>query len=367
MNFESMSDAELRSLNNKLIGEIASLDALQTAYKVGVLNSGYGATANEHFRFFKHDHAASITLTGQYLLRSIERQIDSALNAEFGTSGERYLLYIDTDSAYFNLDTVIKKFNVPPNKARSVLEKVTKEKITPIVNKFCDECCKKMNSFENKISFKLEVSAPEGMIMISKKKYALKVESSEGVVYEKPKFKVKGLEMVRSSTPKFIRQKLKDSLDILFTSNEQEVQQYIEDVRIEFNSLPYQQIAFPRSVNNLVEYSDSASIFRKGCPIHVRGALLYNHYLEKLGLTGKYRRISEGEKIKFIYLKTPNKIKSNVIAFPAEGEVPPEFGINNNIDVDMQYQKTMVDAIQIILTAIGWHAVEQSTLESFFS
>ena len=160
---------------------------------------------------------------------------------------------------------------------------------------------------------------------------------------------------------------MKDSLDILFTSNEQEVQQYIEQTRIEFNSLPYQQIAFPRSVNNLVEYSDSASIFRKGCPIHVRGSLLYNHYLEKLGLTGKYRRISEGEKIKFIYLKTPNKIKSNVIAFPAEGEVPPEFGINNNIDVDMQYQKTMVDAIQIILTAIGWHAVEQSTLESFFS
>ena len=199
-----------------------------------------------------------------------------------------------------------------------------------------------------------------------KKKYALKVESSEGVVYDKPKFKVKGLEMVRSSTPKFIRDHLKAALSIIFDSTEKEVQEYIEKTRQEFYQLSYDRVAFPRSANNLVEYSDPERIYKKGTPIAVRGALLYNHHLKRLGLTGKYRLITEGMKVRFAYLKTPNVFHENIIAFPVDGEIPPEFNIIDKIDYETQYQKTMIDAMQIILNAIGWNAIETSSLDDFF-
>lgn len=145
--------------NESLLNRIAALDAMQMAIKI-LLNSCYGATANEHFRFYKHDHAASITLTGQYLLRSSELKVDALINEKFGLNDERFVIYCDTDSIYFCLDPVIQKFNIPKDQRRVALEKITRDIITPMVNGICQECCDKMGSYENKISFKLEVSAP---------------------------------------------------------------------------------------------------------------------------------------------------------------------------------------------------------------
>lgn len=124
----------------------------------------YGATANEHFRFYKHDHAASITLSGQYMLRTIETKLDALLDAKFGLSGGKFVVYIDTDSVYLNLDDVIAKFEIPRERAREALEKITKDIVSPLINVLCQECCDLMGSYENKISFKLEISAPDGAV-----------------------------------------------------------------------------------------------------------------------------------------------------------------------------------------------------------
>lgn len=354
--------------DESLPNQIAALDSKQQAFKVA-LNSLYGATANEYFRFFKHDHAASITLSGQYVLRTVEYNIDAALNEAFKTEGVKYLIYIDTDSLYFTLDEVFKKYNITEDKAIKAIEKLAKEKITPIVNRFCDECCTKMRSYENRLNFKLEIAADKA-IWLGKKKYALRAHSSEGVTFAKPKYKIKGLEMVRSSTPRFVRDKLDVALKTVFDTNERETQKYIEKVREEFMQLPYQQIAFPRGANNLDEYSDSKTIYQKGkgvsTPIQVRAALLYNHYLKVHGLDGTYPLIGEGEKLKFMYLKLPNKIHENVIAFPAEGKVPEEFGILQKVDYEEQFNKTFLASMEIILDAIKWSAVEHSSLEDFF-
>jgi DNA polymerase elongation subunit (family B) len=349
-----------------LVGRIAALDSKQQAIKV-LMNSLYGATANEYFRFFKTEHAASITLTGQYVLRTIENNIDTALGHLFKTGDSKFLVYIDTDSLYFSLDEVFKKFNVTSDKSIKTIEKLAKEKITPIVNKFCDECCSNMRSFENKLSFKLEMAADKA-IWMGKKKYVLRAHSSEGVTFSKPKFKVKGLEMVRSSTPRFVRDKLKNALDVVFDTNERGTQEYIANVKEEFFKLPHQQIAFPRGANNLAEYSHPNQIYtdQKSVPMQVRASLLYNHHLKKHGIDGKYASIGEGDKIKFIYLKKPNKVHENTMGFPADGAIPEEFGILDMIDYDTQFEKTFLAAMQIILTPIGWNAEEVSSLEEFF-
>ena len=205
-----------------------------------------------------------------------------------------------------------------------------------------------------------------------KKKYVYRAESSEGVVFKEPKFKVKGLEMVRSSTPAFVRKKLKNALNVIFDGTESEAQQYIAEARDEFMKLRYQEVSFPRSANNLSNYASSASIYEKGngvsTPIQVRGSLLYNHWLQKHNLVGKFPVINSGDKIKFVYLNTPNRIHEDVIAFPADGEIPSEFGIVEKVNYDLQFEKTMLASMDIILKAIGWKPVPESsaTLDEFF-
>jgi DNA polymerase elongation subunit (family B) len=265
----------------------------------------------------------------------------------------------------FTLDAVFKKFKITDDKAIKAIEKLAKDKITPIVNKFCQECCNTMSSYDNKLNFKLEASCDKA-IWLGKKKYVLRVHSSEGVTFAKPKFKVKGLELVKSSTPAFVRAKLKTALDIVFDSDEQATQAFIVKVKSEFMKLPYQQVAFPRGVNSLKDYTDSRKIYAKGTPIQVRGALLYNHYLKEYGIDGKYIGIGEGDKSKFVYLKMPNKLKENVVSFPADGSIPPEFGIENRIDYEEQFSKTFLASMDILLKPIGWKSEETSSLDAFF-
>jgi DNA polymerase elongation subunit (family B) len=190
------------------------------------------------------------------------------------------------------------------------------------------------------------------------------VYNNEGVQYNEPHLKVMGLEMVKSSTPAVVREKMRQLIKLIVTTDELTVQNFIAKFKEEFNSLPAEEISFPRGMNGLKEYSDSATLYKKGTPIHVKGAILYNHFLKQHGLTTKYQLIQEGEKIKFTYLKTPNPFKDSVVSYPSR--LPKELGLQNYIDYDLQFEKTFLDPIKIILVSIGWETEKQSTLESFF-
>lgn len=336
---------------------------------------------NQGFRFFNSNVAETITLTGQYVLRSIEQSIDARLNTVFRTDGHKYLIYIDTDSVYFNVAPVVQKYlskitdksgTYPITDKSEIIKKLEKMAVDIIqknVNDIVNDVCKQMNVYENKLSFKLEVCADKA-IWLAKKKYVVRAYSSEGVTYSKPKYKTIGLELVRSSTPMFIRKKLKDVLPLVFDTDQGTIQKFLLDTRKEFDQLSVQEIAFPRSANNLEEYSDSQNVYKKGAgvstPIHVRASLLYNDLIRKKNLQGQYPIIASGAKIKFVYLKMPNILRENVIAFPADETLPTEFGLHPKVDRDMQWDKTMIASTQIILDAIGWSAIEQSSLDDFF-
>jgi hypothetical protein len=139
---------------------------------------------------------------------------------------------------------------------------------------------------------------------------------------------------------------------------------FIAEFKEEFNSLPAEEISFPRGMNGLKEYSDSATLYKKGTPIHVKGAILYNHFLKQHDLTIKYPLIQEGEKIKFTYLKTPNPFKDSVVSYPSR--LPKELGLQNYIDYDLQFEKTFLDPIKIILDCMNWQSEKTSSLADFF-
>lgn len=350
--------------NPKLKNDIAKYNNFQMARKIQ-LNSLFGAWGNEYFRYYDARIAEGITMTGQYIIQEVGKSLNDYLNKVVGTDGHDYSFYSDTDSCYISLDPLVRKFysNHDRDRIISILDKICEEKITETINKSCDQLADYTNAFQKKIVFKREAIAERGL-WVAKKRYALNVYDNEGVRYKDPKLKVMGLEIVRSSTPAPVRESLKEAVRLCLTTDESTLQKFIEVTRNNFNKLQPEEIAFPRGVNGLVKYASRADIYSKGTPMHVRGALLYNHLLEKHKLTKKYESIQEGEKIKFIYLKEPNTIKENCIGFI--GKIPKELDIHKYIDYNTMFEKSFIEPLNQIVEGLGWSTHPKASLEDLF-
>jgi len=347
------------------LNDISRYTNFQMARKIQ-LNSLFGAWANYYFRYFDDRIAEGITITGQYIIRTVGRALDEYLNKIVGTKDFKYSFYSDTDSCYITLDPLVKKFYADKSKAEivKILDRICEEKITGIINQACGELAAYTNAFEEKIMFKREAIADRG-IWVAKKRYAINVYNNEGVTYTEPKLKVMGLEIVRSSTPEAIRKTLKEAVRVAITTDEATLQEFIGQAKKEFLKLPPEEIAFPRGVNGMRKYSSNTHIYDKGCPMHVRGALLYNHYLKEYQITNKYELIGESDKIRFLYLRTPNRIKENCIGFI--GKLPTEFLLTNMVDYDTMWDKSFIEPLNGIIQGLGWTARPQATLAGLFS
>ena len=345
---------------------IARYNNLQLAKKVS-LNSAYGALGSQYFRFYDLRQALAVTQAGQLSIRWIENKLNEYMNNILKTEGNDYVIASDTDSIYLRLgelvNSVYEKEGRDNQKIIAFMDKVCEAKIQPFIDRAYLDLANYVRAHAQKMIMKREALANKGL-WTAKKRYALNVYNNEGVAYKEPKLKVMGLEMVKSSTPSVIRVKMREVLKLMMTGTEEDVYKFIEDFKIEFMNLPVEEISSPRGCNGISQYSDSATLYKKGTPIHVKGAILYNFHLKKLGLEKQYPLIQEGEKLKFIYLKMPNPIKDTVISFPQR--LPKEFEIQQFIDYDTQFDKAFVEPIRIVLDCMGWKTEKQNTLESFF-
>ena len=339
--------------------QIVTLENKQLAIKI-LLNSLYGALANKHFLYFEKRLAESVTLSGQLAILQAQKAMNKAMNKILGTDND-YIVAIDTDSLYVNFGPLVEKLS--PNNPVSFLDKICKDHFEKVLEKSYKKLFDKMQALGNRMVMAREGISSSG-IWTAKKRYILNVHNNEGVQYKEPKIKIMGIEAIKSSTPEVVRDKFKKIFKLILTGTESETQQFIQNFRNEFRNFTPEQVSFPRRVSNITDWYDRKTIYKKSCPIHVRGSLLFNKYVKAAKIQNRYELITNGSRIKFCYLRLPNPIRENVIAFPEA--LPKELKLHNYIDYDLQFQKTFIEPLNLILDSIGWSAEEQTTLEDFF-
>jgi DNA polymerase elongation subunit (family B) len=341
-----------RAHNNQLVRKIA-------------LNSAYGALANQYFAFFSIDLAEAITTAGQLSIRWAEKIVNEYLNKILKTD-EDYVIAIDTDSVYITMDKFVQAVMPDETDKTKIVEFLSKveKTIEDVLEKGFEDLADYTNAFEQKMEMGREVIADKG-IWTAKKRYILNVHDNEGVRLAEPKLKIMGIETAKSSTPLWVRKRLEEALKIVMRGSEKELWEFVETSRKEFRELPVEDVSFPRGCRGLIQYQDPTNIYSKGTPIHVRGALLYNHMLVNKNLDMRYETIKNGDKVLFTYLTLPNTINENVIAFT--NSLPRVFDLHRYVDYDMQFDKSFIEPLKNIVQLINWNVEPVASLDTFFA
>jgi DNA polymerase elongation subunit (family B) len=354
---------------NDITKRIARYNNLQQAKKV-CLNSAFGAIGNPFFRFFDVRIAEAITLSAQLSIIWIQQELNRFINVYTGAKDGDYVIASDTDSVYVTFKTIVDKAYTPAKQAEMgplaiirSLDKLCEKIIGPNIDAFCQDLVTYTNAFDQRLIMKREALADKA-IWTGKKHYMINVYNNEGVEYTKPKLKIVGMEAIKSTTPGICRATIKEAFEIIINKDERTLRAHVDAFRDKFMSSTVHDIAKPSGMNGLVDYDGGSEIYKKRTPIHTKGALVYNHWLEKLKLMKKYQAIKDGDKLKYVYLREPNPLQASVVSFTTV--IPPEFDLTEYIDYNVMFEKTFLDQITQVTNVIGWKLEEVSSLEALF-
>lgn len=340
--------------NIDLSDQISAKNTLQMALKI-LMNSEYGALANKYFRYFDLRNAEAVTSSGQLAILWVAKHLNIFLNRILKTDDKDYVIAIDTDSVYLNLEYLVDVFIKTDDKKKivDILDGWASKVLEPEINHIYANLASYINAHKQKMVMAREVIADKG-IWTGKKRYALNVYDNEGVRYKKPKTKIMGLECVRSSVPEFSRTHIKNGIIKILTEDEENVQNFIVRIKEQFDKQPPEEISFPRGTNNIEKWIDENGLPKKGCPIHVRGCIVYNNYLKKHGFIDE--TIKSGDKIKFCHLKQPNAFHSYVVSYPPAMNEEAYKELKTSINYEMQWVGTFFKPVNSIMECIGWNA-----------
>ena len=350
--------------------KISVLSSGEYARKI-LLNSNFGASGNQYYAFFDVRIAEAITTSGQFVNKWLNFRLNTLFNKLCKTENVDFNIAGDTDSIYLDMERIVKL--IPGYESKSdeaivdFLDNFFKTIVQSVIDKAFDEFTEYTNSRELAIFWDREVIASRGF-WTAKKRYALKIYDSEGVKVKPPKdIKVMGLEIIKSNTPEFCRKKLKECVRIILTKDNDSLISYIEECRKEFNSMPIDDIAQPGGVGNMSDYyGTGGELFKKGAQAHVRGCIIFNKMLDDYPNLVNRTRISDGDKIKKVYLNLPNPSGINIISYPVGENIPKEFGLDEYIDKNTQFEKTFLAPLRGMLDSIGWKSEASFSIDSLF-
>ena len=209
---------------------------------------------------------------------------------------------------------------------------------------------------KNREDFELE-RVSESIMNFSKKKYIQNIVYEDGIPFDRLTYIFpKGVELVRSSTPLFAREKIIQIVKYLFEHpddfNIKDLLKLVKNLRKEFELADIDDISMQSSCSNyeskVLEDKDRLD-FVSGAHFAVKSAAYYNYLLnQNKGLQSKYEFIKSGTKIKYYTCK--NKKLNDTFAF-IRGSYPIEFA--PEVDYDEQFMKSILSPINSIIKPLG--------------
>ena len=339
-----------------------------------LLNSLYGVLGLPVFRFYDLDNAEAVTYTGQSLIKFTKKISNSFYNKELGDTKD-HCIYIDTDSVFYSATPLVKKrfpnLNIrDEDKMSKAILEIASE-VQTYLNSGYDYFAKKFCNLDtHRFDIKQEVIAKSGLF-VTKKRYGLKIINDNGKKVNK--MMVKGLDTVRSSFPTAMRDMLSKVLeDILMDVPKDKLDKFILNFKNSMRLMDVDKISIPIGVKNIYKFigkkNGQFSGHKKGTPVHVKSAIAYNDLLKYYNQDKRYEKISNGSKIKWVYLKN-NNLGLNTVAYKGY-EDPPEIMkfIRDNINPSKLYKQALHKKIMMLYQALGWDEPTDATktIERFF-
>jgi hypothetical protein len=293
--------------------------------------------------------------------------MNAFLNKIAGTDKFDFVIAMDTDSIMINFEPIINRIfegkRVDMGKAIDFMDKVCSTKVQECIDESFKLICDNLGAFERQLNMKREKLCSSGL-WVAKKNYIMNVWDNEGVRFAEPKIAISGISAIKSSTPAYCRERIRSAIKLILDGDNKDIIEYISKCKKEFFALTPEEVSFPKSVSNVNKYAVGKNSYRPQTPIQSRAALIYNRNILENKLEMKYPLIKDGEKIKFCYLKMPNPINENAIAFIQR--FPTELGLNKFVDYNVQFEKTFISPLKAILDVIGWKTEETSSLDFLF-
>lgn len=353
-----------KTKNASLLPKIAALNNRQMAFKIAA-NAAYGAIGQKGFLYFNYLMAEAITLTGQVSDRHLADSLNIRMNTLLKTKDVDYITLADTDSVYLNCQPLVDRCcgAMTVDEIVEFLDNFGETECQKVINKSVDYIFDLTNAYDKVMSSKREAIASKTLIR-AKKNYAMYVHNSEGVAYNPPKLKILGIEVVRSTTPQWCRAKIKEGIKIMFEKDEKAIQDFFTQCKEEFFKLPVEEIAMNRGVNEISKWMiEKSPYYKSACPIHVRGSILFNMHMANKEW---FMPIHNGDKIKMVYLREPNPIRENIIAFPSSETLYEDSGLLQYVDYKLQFEKVFLSPLKSLTDLPKWSLEKRVSLDSFF-
>jgi DNA polymerase elongation subunit (family B) len=362
---KKMLNAEKKLLKEKDPQQIKILEekiidnyTLQNVYKT-LLNSIYGVFSQKYSPLFDIDHAESVTLTGQAVVKTGAKLVhDFVCKKGFKGSVNDVCVYSDTDSVYFSLN---KFFNINNIKLLNDSGEITEEAATTIkeigdfLNSHINDWAKyELKTIDPRYFFKREKICDVALLQ-AKKFYILHILDSEGVPTNE--FLYKGIEVAKSIISKEVKELIKEVVEAAILSKDRKKANHLfQEAYEKFCMMSPEVIAIRKKINDYEKYERKIGFngeIGKGTPQHTKASIYFNTLLKKLELEDKYQTIQSGSKMKVLYCKS-NRFGYNVIAFL--DEYPKEILEYVKPDYKKMFETNIAPVITRIFEIIGWPA-----------